>query len=129
MATDNRTLAELMTELSRETSTLVRKEIELATTEMSAKAAAAGRNVAIASAGGALIHAGFLVFLAFLVIGLGQLGVAPWLAALLVAVLTIICGAVLMNAGVSKLRRTRYVPRHTVETLKESTKWTTRQGA
>ena len=51
---DNRSLGELMSELSRETGTLVRKEIELATTEMSARLREAGVQAATASAGGAL---------------------------------------------------------------------------
>jgi uncharacterized membrane protein YdfJ with MMPL/SSD domain len=127
-ATDNRSLGELMSELSRETGTLVRKELELATTEMTAHVREAGAHVAVASAGGALLHAGVLVILAALVIGLAQLGVQPWLAAALVAALAMIAGYTLMNRGVSGLRRTQFVPRHTIETLKENAKWTTGQG-
>jgi len=59
---DNRSIGELLAELSRETSQLVRKEVELATTEMTAKAKKAGGQVGIAAAGGALMHAGLLVF-------------------------------------------------------------------
>jgi Putative Actinobacterial Holin-X, holin superfamily III len=129
MATDNRSLAELMGELSRETATLVRKELELATTELSAKTAEAGRHVAIAASGGALVHAGLLVFLAALVIALTEVGLAAWLAALLVAALTTICGYLLMRTEISKLRQTRFAPTHTIESIKESTTWTTRQGA
>jgi hypothetical protein len=129
MPADDRSLAELMAELSRETGTLVRKEIELASTELSAKAAKAGRQVAIASAGGALVHAGLLVFLAAIVLGLYQLGMTPWLAALVIAVLTMGSGYLLTTTAVSRLRQTQYAPRHTIESLKENTKWTTRQGA
>lgn len=129
MATDNRSLADLMGELSRETGTLVRKELELATTEMSAKVAESGRHVAMAAAGGALVHAGLLVFLAALVIGLTELGLASWLAAFMVALLTMIVGYVLMNAELGKLRRTKFAPRHTIESLKETTTWSSRQGA
>ena len=118
-----------MAELSRETGTLVRKELELATTEMTAKAHEAGGHIAVASAGGALLHAGLLVILAALVIGLAQLGLQPWLAAALVAAATITAGYVLMNKGVSGLRRTRFVPQQTIETLKENAKWTSSQGA
>jgi hypothetical protein len=129
MATDNRTLAELMGELSRETATLVRKELELATTELSAKTAEAGRHVAIAVGGGALLHAGLLVFLAALVFALTEIGLAAWLAALLVAALTTTCGYLLIRTEVAKLRRTTFTPKQTIESIKESTTWTTRQGA
>ena len=39
---DDRSLGDLFAELSRETTVLVRKEIELATTEMSARLSSAG---------------------------------------------------------------------------------------
>jgi len=126
---DERSLGELLSELSRETSVLVRKEVELATTEMTAKARTAGGHVALAATGGALAHAALLVLLAAFVVGLTQLGVAAWLAALIVAAVVGVVGYMLINKGVSALRATRVVPTHTVQSLKEDAKWTTRQGA
>ena len=46
---DERSIGELFAELSRETSVLVRKEVELATTEMTAKVKTAGTQAAILS--------------------------------------------------------------------------------
>jgi drug/metabolite transporter (DMT)-like permease len=126
---DERSLGELFSELSRETAQLVRKEVELATTEMTAKARVAGTNVAIASAGGALVHAALLVLLAAIVAGLAQIGMPAWLAALLVALATGGAGYLLINKGVNALRATSVVPTHAVQSLKEDAKWTTRQGA
>ncbi len=126
---DERSLSELLSELSRETSLLVRKEVELATTEMTAKARAASSNVAAIAAGGALAHAALLVLMAALVVGLSQLGIAPALAAVIVAVVVAALGYFLIHMGVSRLRSTRVVPTHTIESLKEDAKWTTRQGA
>ena len=108
--TDNRSLADLVSELSRETGQLVRKEVELATTELTAKARRAGAHVGIAAAGGALIHAGLLVLLATIVIALTQLGLAAWLSALIVAVITMVCGYAMLNRGLSRLRSTPLVP-------------------
>lgn len=122
---DNRTLGELMGELSRETGTLVRKELELATTEMTAKLREVAVHGALASTGGALLHAGLLVVLAALVAGLVQMGLQPWLAALIVAAVTMTVGFVLMNRGVTGLRQTQFAPRQTIETLKENARWTT----
>src|SRR4030095_16241431 len=65
---EHRSLGELFAELSRETGQLVRKEVELATTEMTAKAKKAATGSGIAAAGGALVHAGLLVVLAAIVI-------------------------------------------------------------
>jgi xanthine/uracil permease len=126
---DNRSIGDLLAELSRETSQLVRKEVELATTEMTAKARKAGGQVGIAAAGGALAHAGLLVFLAALVLGLSEMGVRPWLSALIISVLTLVIGYVLVNRGLAGLRTTSVAPTRTMETLKEDAKWTTRQGA
>jgi drug/metabolite transporter (DMT)-like permease len=126
---DERSLGELFAELSRETSALVRQEMELAKTEMTAKAQKAGASAGIVAGGGALAHAGFLVLLAALVLGLAQLGVTPWLSALIVGVLTIGIGYGLVNKGLSALRSTGVAPTQTIETLKENARWTTRQGA
>jgi drug/metabolite transporter (DMT)-like permease len=126
---DERSLGELFSELSRETSVLVRKEVELATTEMTAKVRTASTHVAVAATGGALAHAAILVLLAACVVGLTQLGVPAWLAALIIAVVVGAIGYVLIHKGVSALRATRVVPTHTVQSLKEEAKWTTRQGA
>lgn len=126
---DNRSLGDLLSELSRETGQLVRKEVELATTEMTAKARVAGGQVGIAAAGGALAHAGLLVLVAAVVIGLAELGLAPWLSALIVGVVTMAIGYVLVNRGLAALRGTDMKPTQTIETLKEDARWTTRQGA
>jgi len=126
---DNRSIGDLLAELSRETSQLVRKEVELASTEMTAKAKKAGGHVGVAAAGGALAHAGLLVFLAALVLGLSELGVAPWLSALIISLLTLGVGYLLVNRGLSGLRNSSVAPTRTMESLKEDARWTTRQGA
>jgi len=126
---DNRSLADLVAELSRETGQLVRKEVELATTEMTAKARQAGRHVGTAAAGGALLHAGLLVMLAAVVIGLAQLGVTPWLSAVIVALATMGIGYLLVNKGLTALKGTSVTPTRAIESVKEDVRWTTKQGA
>lgn len=126
---DERSLGELFADLSRDTGLLVRKEMELATTEMTARAKVAGTHVATIATGGALAHAALLVFLAAIVIGLAQLGVEPWLSALLVAAITGIVGYMLIQKGVSNLRRTSVTPTNTIESIKETATWTNRTPA
>jgi drug/metabolite transporter (DMT)-like permease len=126
---DDRSLGELFAELSRETSTLVRKEVELATTEMTAKLKDAGTHAGIVTAGGALVHAGLLVLLAAIVILLAQLGVTPWLSALIVAIVVMAIGYFMASGALTRLRSTSYAPRQTLETLKETTTWTSRTRA
>jgi drug/metabolite transporter (DMT)-like permease len=127
--TDDRSLGELLAELSRETGVLVRKEVELATTEMSAKLKVASTHAAVVAAGGALAHAGFLVLLAAIVIGLADMGVPAWLSALIVALAVMLVGYVLVNQGLTKMRSTSIKPVQTMETLKENATWTTRTRA
>lgn len=126
---DERSLGELLAELSREIGQLVRKEVELATTEMTAKARQAAAGAGVSAAGGALMHAGLLVLLAAIVLALAQVGVSPWLSALIVALLTIGCGYLLVNRGIDQLRRINVAPTQAIESLKETATWTTRQGA
>jgi hypothetical protein len=126
---DDRSLGELLAELSRETTVLVRKEVELATTEMSAKLKTAGTQAGVIAAGGALAHAGLLVLLAAIVVGLAEMGLSTWLAALIVAAVVMVGGYVLANQGLSTLRRTSFTPVQTMETLKENVTWTTKTKA
>jgi hypothetical protein len=70
-----------------------------------------------------------LVLLAAFVIGLAQLGVTPWLSALIVSIVTMTVGYVLVNRGLTNLRRTSVAPRQTIETLKETATWQTRTPA
>ena len=55
---DERSLGELFAELSRETGVLIRKEVELATTEMTAKARTAAAHAGTIGAGYALVSKG-----------------------------------------------------------------------
>ena len=126
---DERSLGDLFAELSRETAVLVRKEVELATTEMTAKAKVAGAYATTVAVGGALAHAALLVLLAALVIGLAQVGVEPWLSALIVALATGAIGYMLVNRGLTGLRRTSVTPTRTIESLKETASWTNRTPA
>jgi drug/metabolite transporter (DMT)-like permease len=126
---DNRSLGDLVAELSRETGTLVRKEVELATREMTANLKQAGAQAGLVAAGGALVHAGLLVLLAALVIGLAQMGVTPWLSALIVGVLTAGIGYMIANRAAASMRRTNIAPIQTIETLKENARWTTGERA
>lgn len=126
---DNRSVGDLLAELSRETGQLVRKEVELAKTEMTAKARKAGGHVGVAATGGALAHAGLLVFLAALVLALSEMGVAPWLSALIISLLLMAVGYVFVNRGLAALRNSSVAPTRAIESLKEDTRWTTRQGA
>lgn len=119
---DERSLGELFAELARETSTLVRQEVDLAKTELSDKASSAGKRVGILAVGGAVAYAGFLAVLAA-VIALLNAVMHLWVAALLVGVVVIIVGYILIRRALDALKREDFAPRQTIETLKEDQQW------
>ncbi len=120
-------LGELFADLSRETSTLVRQEVELAKTEMSHKAARMGKDVGFMAAGGAVAYAGLLALIATVIIALGQLGVYWWLSALLVGLAVAGLGAYLVFSGLNHLKRENLAPKETIATLQEDATWAKQQ--
>ncbi len=124
---DNRSLGELFAELSRETSTLVRQEMQLAKIEMSQKASEVGKDIGFLVAGGAVAYAGFLALIAALILGIAALGLAAWLSALLVGLVVAAIGGYLVWSGLKALQRTELAPRQTIETLKEDKEWAKEQ--
>jgi drug/metabolite transporter (DMT)-like permease len=126
---DNRSLGDLLAELTRDLSTLIRKEAELARTEIGARIGFAARNAGLAAAGGAFALGGLLVLLAAAVLGFAALGLDPWLAAFLVGLATVVIGYILVNAGLSRMKRTTVVPVRAMESIKEDAKWVTGQKA
>ena len=127
--TDDRSLGELFSELSRETGTLVRKEIELATTETTAKLRAAATYAGGIAAGGILAHAGLLVLLAGLVLGVTAMGLPAWLAAVIVGVAVMVIGYVLVSHGVTKMKSASFALTRTMDSLKETSTWPSRTKA
>lgn len=123
---DDRSLGELFSELTRETTTLVRQEVELAKTEMSHKAARVGKDVGFLVAGGAVAYAGLLTLIAFVVLWLGTV-IAMWLSALIVAAVVLLIGGFLVMSGINNLKKEEIAPRQTIETLKEDKQWATEQ--
>lgn len=120
---DERSLGELFSDLARETSTLVRQEVELAKTEMTQKATKVGKDIGFLVVGGAVAYAGFLALVAAVAIGLGQLGMPWWLATLLVALLVGGVGALLVMKGLNALKQASLAPERTMATLKEDVEW------
>jgi len=124
---DDRSLGELFGDLTREMSTLVRQEAELAKTEISQKATRVGKDVGMLAAGGAVAYAGLLALVAAVIALLVQAGMTWWGSALLVGVIVASIGGILVWKGLEALKHEDLAPRETVETIKESAKWTRRQ--
>jgi hypothetical protein len=123
---DERSLGELFQELSRETSTLIRQEMDLAKAEMTQKVQRAGKDAGFIGAGGAIAYAGFIVILGGVAILLGE-AMPLWLATLVVGLVVVAVGGGLVLKGKNDLQSLEVAPRHTVETLKEDKEWAKEQ--
>ncbi len=116
---DNASLRELFGELAGEVAMLVRQEMRLAKTEVTANVSKMGRGAAQAVAGGAIVYGGFLVLLFAAVFALVALGITAWLAALIVSVIVVAVGALLVRQGVAAVREAHIAPTKTAETIRE----------
>ncbi len=123
---DDRSLGELFADLSRETTTLVRQEVELAKTEMTQKASRVLKNVGFLAIGGAVAYAGFLAIIAAVIILLAAI-LPWWLSALLVGIVIAAIGGFLIWKGLDALKKEDLVPRETLESLKEDQEWAKEQ--
>ncbi len=123
----DRSLGELFSELSRETSTLVRQEVALAKTELTAKASQVGRDVGFLAAGGAVAYAGLLAIIAGIIILIGDLINNTWLSALIVGLIIAGIGYYLVQKGLSDLKNANLAPEQTIESLKENKEWVQEQ--
>lgn len=124
---DDRSLSDLFAELARETSTLVRQEVQLAGTEMGERASQLGKPAASLAVAGAVVYAGFLALVAGVILLLGEAGMPTWLAALLVGLLLAGAGYLLVQRARAALKRADLVPRRTIDTLREDATWAKEQ--
>ncbi|MBW3612583.1 MAG: phage holin family protein [Chloroflexi bacterium] len=124
---ESRGLGDLLGDLSRQVSTLVRKEIELARVEVTSSARKMGSGAAMAGAGGAILYAGLLVLLGAAVLGLIEAGIDPWLSALIVAVVVLAIGGVVTAMGVKRIQETELAPKETAETVRENVEYVKEQ--
>lgn len=123
----DRSLGDLFSELTEETSTLVRQEVALAKAEMSQKAAEVGKDVGFLAAGGLVLYAGLLALVAALIIGLGQAGLTWWVSALIVGIVVLAAGGALVWSGLNSLKHMSPMPQQTVDTLREDQQWAKEQ--
>jgi hypothetical protein len=123
---DDRSLGELFSELSRQTSTLIRQEVALAKAEMKQKGTEVGKDVGMMAAGGALAYAGLLALIATIIIVLAEF-MPWWLSALIVSLVVLGIGGLLVQRGMNALKQTNMAPEQTIETLKEDKEWAKKQ--
>jgi uncharacterized membrane protein YqjE len=117
-----RSIPDLLKQLSQETSTLVKQELDLAKAEVTQQGKRAGVGAGFIG-GGALFGLGaFGAFTACLIALLG-LAMDTWIAALIVTVVYGAIAAVLALRGKNKIQEATPPVPQTVETLKEDAEW------
>jgi hypothetical protein len=125
--TDERSLGELFADLARETGTLVSHEVALARTEMTEKAVQVGKDIAFLAVGGLVAYAGLLAIVAAIILVLAANGLPLWASALIVGLAIAVIGYVLIQRGLSALKRQDFAPSQTIASLKEDTQWAKEQ--
>lgn len=123
---DERSLGELVSDLSQKASTLARLEVQLAKAEVSQKVSTASKEIAILVMAGLIGNAALLGLMATLMLSLAEF-MDGWLAALLVTILFAAIAGFLAWQGISALKKMNMMPQQTVATLKEDKEWLSRQ--
>ena len=124
MAESDRPIAELMRELSAQTSTLVRQELELAKLELADKGKRAGIGAGLMGGAGVVGLYAVGALTTCLILALAT-AVTAWVAALIVAVVYGAVAGGLALAGRSKVTEAvPPVPEQASESVKEDVQWT-----
>src|SRR5690606_14015823 len=114
---------DLFAELASEIGVLIRQELRQAGTEVGQRASGVGKDVGVLVAGAVVIHAALLAVVAAAIIGLADLGLSWWLAALIVGIVLAGLGYALVQRARSAIQRADILPRHTMENLREDQEW------
>ena len=118
-----RPIGELLKQLSQETTTLVRQELDLAKAEMTEKGKKAGLGAGMFGAAGIVGLLALGALTACLILALTP-AMKDWLAALVVAAVYAAIAGILALVGRSRISEaTPPVPEQTVETVKEDVQW------
>ena len=118
-----RPIGDLLKQLSEQTSTLVRRELDLARAEMTQKGKEAGLGAGLFGAAGVtgLLALGALT--ACLILALATF-LEPWIAALVVALVLGAVAGVLALTGKGRIQQAAPVaPEQTIDTMKEDVAW------
>lgn len=128
---DSRSLTELIKELRDEGTLLMRKEVELAKTEMTEKVNRVVPSLASIGVGAGLALCGAISLVAFAVVGLYLLldyaglsnATSGVLSPLIIGILAVAIGYAMIQGAISRIRRETLVPERTVESLREDKEW------
>ena len=116
-------IGELLKQLSQETTTLVRQELELAKAEMAEKGKQAGKGAGMFGGAGVVGFLALGALTAALILALDT-GMKAWLAALIVGLVYAAIAGVLALTGKKEVQQAAPpVPEQTVDSVKEDVQW------
>jgi hypothetical protein len=121
MHTDDRSLKDLLADLTESITTLFRKEIQLARAETSEKVTQVAVAIGAIAGGAVLALAALIVLLQALVIAITEAGVPAGWASLIVGVVVAIIAYVLIHKGTNDLKGSNLAPSRTMDSLKRDT--------
>jgi ABC-type multidrug transport system fused ATPase/permease subunit len=124
---NNKSLGELFSDFTRELSTLLRQEVQLAKTEVTQNVSKLAKSAIFMVAGGVVAWLALHALIAAAILGLISSGMSGWLAALVVGGILLLLGGILAFMGISALKKANLAPKETIQTLKEDARWAREQ--
>ena len=118
----DRSIGDLLKQLSTETSTLVRQEMQLARAELAQQGKKAGIGAGLFGGAGVIGLCALGAFTAFAILLLDT-AMDAWLAALIVTVVMAAVAGVLALVGKNRIQEATPPAPQTVETVKEDVEW------
>jgi len=118
MSDANRSVPDLLGDLVNQTTTLVRKEVQLARAELSEKVSTVGAAGMSLGIGAALLLGALIALMQGAIALLVEVfGLSPTLSALIVAAVTGLIGFLVLRGGLAKLQNFNLTPDRTVAQL------------
>jgi hypothetical protein len=118
-----RSLGSLFSDLSQQTADLIRQEVRLAKAELGQKVSELSRPAMLIGAGAATAIAALMTVAMALTLLLIDLGLTPWVAALICTLILAVTAFALVRAGQSAFASRTLVPDQTIHSIKETTQW------
>lgn len=123
------TIAELLGGLVGDAQTLVRKEVDLAKTEVKIEVDKAKQSAMALGAGIGVAVVGGLLLSFMLVYAINELlGLSLWLSYLIVGAVFAIVGFVLLQRGAARVREIDPVPHETIDSVRKDVEWIKEQN-
>jgi hypothetical protein len=115
-----RTLGQLVADATNDISSIIRSEVALAKAEMSSDAKKAGLGAGMFATAGLFAFLALILLLISAAYGLVALGLAPWLAFLIVAAVLLLVGAILVFIGKNNMDNLKGKPERAIKNAQDT---------